>query len=96
MGKDDITNEEIYALLTDIKKTTDDTKIELQNLRQEFQTKFESLEDNIKCLESENVLLKSRLLATERLLRKNSILIFGLKLDSTSLIESVVKFISES
>ncbi|KAG5874777.1 hypothetical protein JTB14_016267 [Gonioctena quinquepunctata] len=95
MGKDDITNKEIYALLTDIKKTTDDTRIELQNLRQEFQTKSEALENNIKCLESENVLLKSRLLATERRLRENSILIFGLKLDSTSLIESVVKFISE-
>ncbi|KAG5864044.1 hypothetical protein JTB14_003194 [Gonioctena quinquepunctata] len=66
MGKDDITNKEIYALLTDIKKTTDDTEIELQNLRQEFQTKSDALENSIKCLESENVLLKSRLLATER------------------------------
>lgn len=89
MGNKEPTNAEIFALLKEIKG-------DINTIKQDLNSTTQKLENKIKELETENSVLKARFLSTERKIRKNNCLIFGVKInEEASTLEAVLKVFHE-
>lgn len=90
MEEHEITNKNIYDLLQNVlKKTdkiettsdrnTDDLKQEIRNLKTEIKQELEGLRRENEEIKRENQNLKTRILTTERKLKKYNLVLYGIK-----------------
>lgn len=88
-----ITNEDIYALLQQSIQQNIEIKTEIRDIKREINSHnevVENLERKIDVLEIENEELRTKLRSTQRKIRKNNILIFGISEEKNESISEVV------
>ncbi|KAG5882933.1 hypothetical protein JTB14_012659 [Gonioctena quinquepunctata] len=95
MGNEDVSNKDIYALLTKVSKDAEETRVEIKRLREEFQNKVTALEISVKNSQAENQSSKLKLLATDRRIRRNTFIIFGHNSNPSSVVDYVIKLVNE-
>lgn len=91
----DIVNNIYKVLLEEIKKNRTELKFSIEASETRVLLKIAELNGKVNKLEKENTQLKSKIELLERGLKKNNILIYGLKLDTNSTSDIICKKIEE-
>lgn len=90
--------EDLYFLLQKVDKNGEDIKADVSLIKEELKNTSQKLDSKIENLVTENQILKRRIVACERKIKKNNIIIYGLKTDKTdktSILKTVINFIKE-
>ena len=87
--------EDLYNLLQKVDKNGEEIKADINIIKDDLKNTSEKLETKVGNLEAENQILKKRIIACERKLKKNNIIIYGLDTQDSPVLDTVIKFIKD-
>lgn len=94
-----VTNQDIYDLIQQVINQNNDLKTEIANLKENLNSKNEIIDklgEKVVALEETNKLLKERVYITEKKLKRNNIIIFGLQEnENVPLLDIIKNFFEE-
>lgn len=90
-----ISLEDLYSLLQKVDKNGEDIKADISVIKEDLKNTSQKFDSKIENLAAENQILKRRIIACERKIKKNNIIIYGLETDKASILETTLNFIKD-